>query len=96
MGLTHYEATWNSTDQIPQRAVDSGLIGRFDSPDPTSGGRTQRDGINAGWSRRGEGSQTQVSAYALRYNFDLFSDFSYYTRGCDTPVLAPQCNSATA
>ncbi|CAN5449501.1 TonB-dependent receptor [soil metagenome] len=95
VGLTHYEARWNSTDQIPLRAVDSGLIGRFDSLDPTSGGRTQRDGINASWSRSGEGGQTQVSAYALRYNFDLFSDFSYYTRGCDTPTLSPQCNGNT-
>ena len=29
-----YDADWNSTDQIPRRAVDSGLIGRFGAIDP--------------------------------------------------------------
>ena len=33
-----YSASWNSTDQIPQRAVDAGLIGRFGAIDPTDGG----------------------------------------------------------
>ena len=39
--LLGYDARWNATDQIPQRAVDSGLIGRFGSLDPTSGGNTR-------------------------------------------------------
>ena len=33
-----YSSTWTSTDQIPERAVASGLIGRFGSLDPTDGG----------------------------------------------------------
>jgi len=37
-----YSAGWNSTDQIPQRAVDQGLIGRFGAIDPTDGGQTAR------------------------------------------------------
>ncbi len=37
-----YSAGWNATDQIPQRAVDSGLIGRFGAIDPSDGGRTER------------------------------------------------------
>ena len=39
-----YDARWNSTDQIPQRLIDAGTFngqpfGRFDSLDPTDGGR---------------------------------------------------------
>ena len=34
--------SWNSTDQIPQRAVDGGLLGRFGALDPTDGGQTAR------------------------------------------------------
>ena len=34
-------AHWQSTDQIPQRAVDIGLIDRFGLADPTDGGRTK-------------------------------------------------------
>ena len=35
-----YSEGWNSTDQIPQRAVDSGLIGLFCAIDLTDGGQT--------------------------------------------------------
>ncbi len=93
LGLTHYEASWTSTDQVPQRAIDSGLIGRYGTLDPTSGGRTERTGLNANWASTEGGSQTTFNAYALRYSFDLFSDFSYYTRGCDAAPLPPQCDS---
>ncbi|RYX94186.1 MAG: TonB-dependent receptor [Comamonadaceae bacterium] len=93
VGLTHYEASWTSTDQVPQRAVDSGLIGRYGSLDPTSGGRSQRTGLNATWAATDGARQTTVNAYALRYTFDLFSDFSYYTRGCDTAPLPAACDA---
>src|SRR5439155_19519416 len=32
-----YRATWNATDQVPQRAIDAGLIDRFGALDPTDG-----------------------------------------------------------
>ncbi|MDB5875160.1 MAG: outer rane receptor protein [Ramlibacter sp.] len=96
LGLTHYEASWISTDQVPQRAIDSGLIGRFDSLDPTSGGRTRRTGINGTWRQQANGTQTAISAYALRYSFDLLSNFTYFTRGCDADPLPPQCNGTAA
>src|SRR6266702_2005717 len=37
-----YRGKWNSTDQIPKRAVDSGSISRFGAIDPTDGGNTER------------------------------------------------------
>jgi outer membrane receptor protein involved in Fe transport len=96
LGLTHYEARWTSTDQVPQRAIDSGLIDRFGSLDPTAGGQTRRTGLNAAWSRSGGGVRTQLHAYALRYSFELFSNFSYYTRGCDTDPLPAGCDNGPA
>ncbi|HLY10362.1 MAG TPA: TonB-dependent receptor plug domain-containing protein, partial [Planctomycetota bacterium] len=33
-----YRGTWNSTDQIPKRAVESGLVDRFGAIDLTDGG----------------------------------------------------------
>ena len=47
-----YSAGWNSTDQIPQRAVDAGLIDRFGSIDPTDGGRTERYSLSFQTVRR--------------------------------------------
>ena len=96
LGFTHYEASWTSTDQVPQRAIDSGLIARFGSLDPTSGGRTERTGLNAAWTHAAEGVRSRVQAYGLRYRFDLFSDFTYSTRGCDSDPLPAQCDAGPA
>ena len=46
-----YQASWNSTDQIPQRAVDDGEIGRFGAIDPTDGGEAQRYSLSAEYQR---------------------------------------------
>ena len=37
-----YDGDWTSTDQIPQRAVRSGLVDRFGFIDPTNGGDSHR------------------------------------------------------
>ena len=42
---------WNSTDQVPQRAIDAGLIGRFGALDPTDGGDTYRYSGSLEWQR---------------------------------------------
>ncbi len=82
-----YDGKWNSTDQIPERAVDEGLIGRFESIDPTDGGRTYRYSLAADWRRGTDSSLTRASAYVLRYGLNLFSDFTYFL---DDPVHGDQ------
>ena len=42
-----YTGNWNSTDQVPQRAIDSGLIGRFGAIDPSGGGKAHRYSLSA-------------------------------------------------
>ena len=96
VGLTHYEARWTSTDQVPQRAIDSGLVGRYGSLDPTAGGRTNRTAANLQWSRDAGGVHTRANAYAIDYRFDLFSQFTYATRGCDADPLPAACDASTA
>jgi outer membrane cobalamin receptor len=49
--LMGYRARWTSTDQIPQRLIDSGALGRFDSLDPSDGGRTTRSSLSGEWHR---------------------------------------------
>ncbi|WP_082337175.1 TonB-dependent receptor [Porphyrobacter sp. AAP60] len=68
-----YDARWTSTDQVPERAVASGLIDRFGNIDDDLGGSTTRLGFVFG----GAVGDTSFSAYATRYEFALVSNFTY-------------------
>lgn len=72
-----YKGDWTATDQIPQRAVDSGLIDRFGYIDPSNGGNTHRYSISAQGYQKAGAARLDYSAYALDYQLDLFSDFTY-------------------
>lgn len=74
-----YRSRWNSTDQVPQRAIDQGLISRFGSIDSTDGGSTARSIATGHWARSGEDSASRASLYWSRYRLNLFSNFSYFT-----------------
>ena len=79
-GLTAmgYDGKWRSTDQIPLRAVAAGEISRFGNVDPTDGGETHRYSISGDWwTRIGEG-RLRALAYAIDYELDLISNFTYY------------------
>ena len=82
-----YGSKWSSTDQIPERAVSEGLVSRFGSLDTGDGGETHRYSLSADWQRSGASSLTQVSAYAVDYQLDLFSNFTYFL---DDPVNGDQ------
>lgn len=73
-----YQSHWTATDQVPERAVDEGALGRFGSLDPSDGGRTRRLSLSAKWYRHDAAGQTDISAYAIDYRFDLFSNFTYF------------------
>ena len=73
-----YKSRWTSTDQVPERLVDSGELPRFGSLNPSDGGKTQRISLSARWFDKGPDGDTQISAYAIDYRFDLFSDFTYF------------------
>ncbi len=75
-----YNARFDSTDQIPQRAVDEGLVDRLGCFDGgcADGGKTHRYSLSGGFKRMIGGGELAGSAYALRYKLDLYSDFSYY------------------
>ncbi len=74
LGLTGYHASWNATDQVPERAIASGLIGRFGNIDPALGGRTTRIGLT-GNAHLGT---TEINLYGVYYRFRLTSNFTYF------------------
>ena len=74
-----YDGHWRSTDQIPLRAVTAGLIDRFGAIDPTDRGRTHRYSVSGDWRAPLAGGQLKANAYAIDYQLDLISNFTYYT-----------------
>lgn len=78
LGLSHYQAEWDSTDQIAKRAVDTGVIGRFGSLNPSDGGDSKRSALTFNWVDRQDKSSQLVDLYAMYYDMTLFSDFTYF------------------
>lgn len=72
-----YDNSWNSADQIPERAVRSGLIDEYGSLDTSLGGESSRYSLSAGLSRQEANSGLQLSAYAIDYQMQLWSNFTY-------------------
>jgi hypothetical protein len=69
---------WHSTDQIPQRAVDAGLIDRFGFIEETDGGETFRYAGVFDWQRSGTNDSTRLTVYSQRYGVQLFHNFTYF------------------
>ncbi|MES2626010.1 MAG: TonB-dependent receptor [Pseudomonadota bacterium] len=74
-----YNNEWNAADQIPQRAVDSGVITDFGSIDTTVGGESSRYSLSANWTHTLGAGQLRASAYMIDYDMSLYSNFSYFT-----------------
>jgi outer membrane receptor protein involved in Fe transport len=79
-----YNARWTATDQVPLRAIEQGLIGRFGSLDPTTGGYSSRESISFNWQQRANNHLLQANFFAVRNALNLFSNFTYFTRACDS------------
>ncbi len=73
-----YTATWNATDQVPQRALDRGLISRFGALDPSDGGATLRQSLSFDLKHVDQNAVDNVTAYLINYRLDLFNNFTYY------------------
>lgn len=71
------QSSWNSTDQVPQRAIASGRVDRFGAIDPTDGGDTARYSLSADWTRRHDDGITRANAYFVKSRLNLFSNFTY-------------------
>jgi hypothetical protein len=73
-----YHNIWNSTDQVPVRAIDSGLISRLGAINSTDGGKTGRYSLSAEWNRDRGDSMSHLLLYGLYYDLDLKSDFTFF------------------
>ncbi len=86
--LSHFQSKWDASGQIPQRAVDRGLIGRFGAIDDTEGGNTSRSNFLVNHTKQiDEHSSVTSKAFISKYDFELFSNFTFFL---EDPINADQ------
>jgi hypothetical protein len=78
-GASFFTSRWDASGQIPTRAVNSGMITRFGSIDNTEGGETSRTNLFVKHSHQfANGAYLIQQAYAVHYDFSLYSNFTFY------------------
>lgn len=79
VSASSFTSNWNASGQVPERAVDAGLIDRFGSIDPSEGGNTQRHNANILLAHHfANGTLWENQAYYSQYKFNLYSDFTFF------------------
>ncbi len=84
-----YHASWNATNQIPQRAIDSGALDLYGSMDASDGGNSNRYSLSSNVWSRSDNYKNDFNAYLVYYDLDLYSNATGYL---DNPVQGDQIN----
>ncbi|MGZ3272640.1 MAG: TonB-dependent receptor [Caulobacteraceae bacterium] len=84
----YFKGDGNFTTDQPQRAVDSGLISRWGTLDPTDGNTSERASLSAHYAHVvGENWKVSASGYFIHSRMTLWNDFTHYL---DDPVNGDQ------
>lgn len=79
LSVSTLQSKWNASGQIPDRAVDEGLISFYGAIDPTEGGFTSRSNVNSQlFTTLKEGSLLKNQLYYTNYVFDLHTNFTFF------------------
>ncbi len=79
VSASHFTSRWDASGQIPERAVNSGLISRFGAIDDTEGGNTSRTNLNIVHSKFiADRTTLKTNAFYSHYDFELFSNFTFF------------------
>ena len=85
---SHFTSKWDASGQIPERAVNQGLISRFGAIDDTEGGETSRTNFAVHFNRiLSDETFIKNKFYYSLYDFELFSNFTFFL---NDPVNADQ------
>jgi hypothetical protein len=82
-----YSNRWNSTDQVPQRAIGSGQLGLYGEEDPSDGGNTTRFALSTRIAGADEAGSWKANAFIVKSGLDLYNDFTYFL---SNPTLGDQ------
>jgi outer membrane receptor protein involved in Fe transport len=73
-----YANKWNSTDQIPSRAVALGQIGLYGAFDASDGGDSNRFSLSGRWSQSDETGVSKANFYVIKSSLNLWNNFTYF------------------
>ena len=74
-----FDSKWDASGQVPDRAVQSGMISRFGSIDNSEGGNTSRSNLNIRFAKQLKNNwKTSNQLYYTRYHFNLYSNFTFF------------------
>jgi outer membrane receptor protein involved in Fe transport len=73
-----YANKWNSTDQVPLRAITSGELDRFGEIDPTDGGNANRFSLSARAVKSDDAGWWKANFYAVKSTLDLYNNFTWF------------------
>ena len=91
----YYDATWNSTDQIPQHLVANGTLNQFGTLDDSTGGETHRYQLSyQQWFPLSDATRVDIDAYWIDYQLSLTSNATYFSN--DIPTVSPVDGVAAA
>jgi hypothetical protein len=88
-----YSNKWNSSDQVPLRAIASGVIPLYGELDPTDGGDTSRLSLSARIAQSDEAGSWKANAYVIRYTLDLYNNFEWLTPNGENYVPQIPCGN---
>jgi len=77
LSYSAYEASWNATNQMPQDAIDQGLINAFGNLSPTDGGNRSRDFLWGTWTGKTGDTETDVLGYVGISHLHLWNNFTF-------------------
>lgn len=79
LSVSHFKSQWDASGQIPDRAVNDGTISHFGAIDPNEGGNTGRTNFNLQYDARiDEDTHIKNTAYLSKYDFELYSNFTFF------------------
>jgi hypothetical protein len=81
--LSGFSSSWDASGQVPVRAVNAGSISRFGSIDNTEGGETSRQQAYVDFSMPAGNGRMENKVYLIRYDFSLFSNFTFFLNNPD-------------
>jgi len=85
-----FDSKWDASGQIPDRAIQGGMISRFGSIDNSEGGNTSRTNLNVRYATQGKDNwKTTNQFYYSRNHFNLYSNFTFFL---NDPVNGDEIN----